>query len=252
MILLIPFVVAIVGSVAQSVVGFGVALFLAPVMFLLLDPAEAVVATLIAATILSVLMLVVEGRRLALDRAVNLGLLAPMAPGAAAGALILGVVEKGVLQIAVGVLAFAAVAIRSLARRRSAAPSRPFAYGHEVLPVGFVAGVLNASISTGGPPMAIWLQTMDTSADQVRHTLATAFLALNALAIASVIAFDGIDLSGRFVAVLAAAVAGVPIGYLLGVRLLAGIDRASFARLVFGMIALLAAVSVAGGVIDLA
>ena len=102
--ILLTLLASLLGSTAQTTIGFGIALFLSPVMFLLLEPVEAVLATLTAATAVSVLMLLGERDRLALDRGVSAGLLLPMVPGVLLGTGLLAIVDKAYLQIAVGLV----------------------------------------------------------------------------------------------------------------------------------------------------
>jgi uncharacterized membrane protein YfcA len=244
---LLLFAVATVGSAAQTTVGFGIALFISPAMFLFLDPAAAVVCTLIAASLVSVLMLAGERERLALERGVTVGLLIPMVPGVLVGAWLLDVVGGASLQVALGLVVLASAAWQARARRRGHHPTRPFAFDGALLPTGFVSGILNGSISTGGPPLAIWMQSVRSTPDQIRHTLAIVFLAMNAIAIASVAVVSSPVIDGEARAALAAALAGVPVGYVAGRSVLDRIDRDRFATIFAAAVAVVGAASLASG-----
>ena len=121
--ILLTLVVSLAGSAAQATVGFGIALLLSPVMFMLLDAEEAVLCTVTASTGLSVLVLFRERHRLALDRGVLVGMLVPVVPGVVLGTLLLGVIEKAYLQILVGLVVLAAVALQEGSRRGT--PAKP-------------------------------------------------------------------------------------------------------------------------------
>jgi uncharacterized membrane protein YfcA len=244
---LLVFIVAAVGSAAQTTVGFGIALFISPVMFLFLEPAAAVVCTLIAASLVSVLMLAGEREKLALERGVTYGLLIPMVPGVLVGSLLLDLVGGASLQIVLGLVVLASAAWQARARRRGHHPTRPFSYEPVLLPTGFTSGVLNGSISTGGPPLAIWMQSVRSTPDQIRHTLAIVFLAMNAIAIASVVIVSSPAIDGEARGALAAALAGVPVGYLAGRSVLDRIDRDRFATIFAAAVAVVGVASLATG-----
>lgn len=251
MLILAAFIAALLGSIAQTVVGFGVALLIGPTMFLLLDePAEAVVSTLIASSLLSVLMLVRERDRVDLDRGVLTGLVAGILPGVVIGGLMVSSVDKAPLQVLVGIVAIAAVVTQQSGRDETV-ERPPLRYGPLTVPVGMTAGTLNAAVSTGGPPLAIWLRSTAAGIDQMRHTLAVCFLVMNATAIISVLIFAGVSPDEEFSLDLLGATAGIPVGYVIGRRLLDRIDAAAFGRLVVAMITVVALVSLGSGIVGL-
>lgn len=231
------------GSAAQTTVGFGAALFLSPVMFLLLGPEAAVVCTLASVTGLSVIVLFAERRQLALEPRVTIGLLAPAIPGVFLGALLLGVVDEAYLQIAVGLVVLAFVASRpEITGRRGVAPLQRLVYRRSAIPAGLAAGALNGAISTGGPPLAIWLRSRGASRTQLRHTLAVVFIFINLTSIAVIAVVDAPVIGSRWLVAFAGGLAGVPCGYWLGSRVLGLIDERIFAR---GVAIALSAVAIA-------
>lgn len=251
MIVVLPLLAALAGSVAQSAAGFGVALFIGPAMLLLLGPEEAVSATLIVASLVSVLMLTSERSRLVVDPSVAGALALATLPGVAAGAYIISIVEKGYLQIAVGVVVLTLVAVQTRQRRGGAEPDRPFRYGPGAVGAGGAAGLLNASISAGGPPMVLWLRSMRTSPDQLRHNLAVVFLVMNSATISALAIGPGIEVSGRWGLAIGSGLVGIPIGYALGVRVLRRLDPTLFSRLVFTVLCALATTSMVSGIVRL-
>ena len=246
--ILLTLLASLLGSTAQTTIGFGIALFLSPVMFLLLEPVEAVLATLTAATSVSVLMLLGERDRLALDRGVSAGLLLPMIPGVLLGTGLLAIVDKAYLQIAVGLVVLCFVAFQGLSRRAGGVPVREFRFGPLAVPSGFAAGLLNGSVSTGGPPLAIWLRSVGSNTNQMRHTLAVVFLAMNLLTIAAIVILDSPEINGEWGRAVAGALVGVPLGYALGGRILGRIDERTFASIVAIGLVVVAMISAISGI----
>ena len=217
-------------------------------MFLLLDSEEAVLCTVTAATVLSVLLLIRERDRLDLDRRVSLGLMIPVVPGVLVGGAALGLIEKAYLQVAVGLVVLGAVIWQETGGRRERSPEREFAFRRSAIPAGFVGGSLNGAVSTGGPPIALWLRSANAGPNQMRHTLAVVFIAMNLLTIAVIVALDSPVVDAEWGRALGGALVGVPLGYAIGGRVLARIGRLTFERLVAAAIA---AVGLASAIVGL-
>jgi len=143
------------------------------------------------------------------------------------------------------------VAVQERARRRPEGRERRFGFRPSAIPSGFAAGALNGAVSTGGPPVAIWLRSVGASPNQMRHTLAVVFVAMNLLTIAVVVVLDSPQISGEWGRALAGAIIGVPIGYAVGGRVLDRIDRQTFERFVAIAITAIALVSAATGISNL-
>lgn len=186
-------IAAFTGAALQSAVGFGFALVAGPALFGFLEPNEALTTLIILGTAVNLLVLYGERRprRVSTERVVPA--LAWSVPGLIAGALILAALSKPALQIAVGVAVLIAVVVQVRVR------SRPVGDGH-VSPkdpawvppaVGLTTGVLGTTTGTSGPPLVLWFQRLELSPAEFRDSLAVAFLALNVLAIAALLAFGG-------------------------------------------------------------
>jgi uncharacterized membrane protein YfcA len=169
---------AVAGSAAQVATGLGLGLVVAPPVLAALPPAQAVLAVLVAGTLLNVLQLRGRVRAGAIRSGAVATILVAALPGLVAGAWISRHVAKPTLQIAVGVVVVLAVAVRLWHPRARLAggPARAAR-----IAAGLAAGTLTTSLTTNGPPMALALDAEGASADEFRDTLAILFLTLNLL-----------------------------------------------------------------------
>jgi uncharacterized membrane protein YfcA len=199
---------AYVGGAAQSATGFGVVLPLAPLLFALEDPPDAVLTIAIAALAHNVLVLATRHRRLELRRRDAALLVAAALPGLVLGALIVASLPKPTMQVVVGATLLAAVGIRAhqphRAQRINNAPAGAA--------VGLLSGTMTTTVAVNGPPLVIWLRARGATIVELRDTLAAVFLALNLTAIPSVAAQGGTTR----VDTLAALGCGLVLGHLSG------------------------------------
>jgi uncharacterized protein len=230
------------GASIQSATGFGFALLLSPALFAVVDPEQAVSALLVLGLVLNALMLFGEGP----PGPVRWGALGPMlgaaVPGLAAGALLLSVLSKAVLQVAVGVLVVVAAAVQ---RRRPApepAPSRPAT----AVATGLATGTLTTATSVSGPPLVLWLDAQGAGPAELRASLAASFLALN-LAGALVLLAAGSLRSPADLDVLAALLALTAAGHLTGAWVFRRIDERRFRGIVLALVACAGLASVVAG-----
>jgi len=175
----------------QSASGFGFALIAGPAFFAVLGAEEAVAAVLVLGAAVNVLMLAGERRPKEIRRSDLMLPLAIAVPGLALGALVLQALDKGSLQVAVGISVLAAVAL--MARPRPVPRHRP---DGERAPlrdsaVGLTVGVLTTSTSVNGPPLVLWLLAKGAKPTEVRDTLAFAFVSLNLAGLAVVAVAEG-------------------------------------------------------------
>jgi uncharacterized membrane protein YfcA len=229
---------AVIGATAQSATGFGVALPLAPVLFAIADPVDAVLMVLVAALGHNLLVLVTRHRHLDAPRRDVAILVAGALPGLVVGALLVTRLSKPALQFAVG----AAIAV-ALALRIHAPAGEPKRQGWETgTPVGFVAGVLTTTVGINGPPMVLWLRAGGADFARLRDTLAVVFLVLNALAIPGVVSQGGSAPAGALAALAGGLVAGHVVGMQAGARVPSGrLESALTALLVAAACASMAA-----------
>lgn len=232
------FAVALCGSTAQSAVGFGLVLPIAPVLLVLLDPPDALLTLSLAG--LAHNLLVLLGRRGTLEiRRPDAGLILLAAtPALGLGAIVVRALPKTPLQIAVGVAVLVAVAARRRRPKGDAAAGRASGAA-----VGALSGFLTTTVGVNGPPLVLWLQARGATLVELRHTLALVFLGLNLLALPTLAA------GGAHVdhAALGALLAGIGAGHVTGRTAarrapLGALERATEVLLVVtGMAALTAA-----------
>ena len=227
--MLLVAVATFAAAALQSASGFGFALIAAPAFFAVLGPEEAVATVLALGAAVNVLMLVGERRPKEIRKADLMLPLAMAAPGIGLGLLALQALDKGVLQVAVGVSVLATVAV--MARPRPLPERRPD--GERALAldsaVGLTSGVLTTSTGVNGPPLLLWLVAKGATPAEVRDTLALAFVSLNLAGLAVVAVAEGgldiLDSDVLFLLPLAAA------GWLAGRLVFARLDPRRFRTL---------------------
>lgn len=173
----------LVGAVIQSAVGFGFALVCAPLLFAVLGPQQAVGLENGLALLVNAIALRGEGRApRPLNRTVAV-VLACSVPGMLGGAVLLEHVDGRILQVALTVMVFVALALRlHPARHDGPAP------GWAPPATGVLTGVLTTTISTAGPPLVLLLTGRGHAPLRVRDTLAVIFMAQSVLGIAALVA----------------------------------------------------------------
>jgi uncharacterized membrane protein YfcA len=226
---------AFAGAAVQSASGLGFALVLSPALFAVMDPEEAVTAVLLLGAALCVLVLV-ESHRVATHGLARL--LAPAAPGLVAGVLLLTALSKESLQVGVGV---AVVAAAGWQLRHRALIRIPAAVA------GFLSGVLTTSISVNGPPLALWLESQRVPPAPFRATLAAAFLVLDLVGVALIVAREGTDAVD--VGALGPLLACVLVGYALGAVGFRRLDAERFSKVVMVVVICTGLASVVAGLV---
>jgi uncharacterized membrane protein YfcA len=216
---------ALFGAVVQSATGLGLGLVIAPIVFAVLPPPQAVLLVICLTTTLNVAMLLARrGPRAVRWRALAV-VLAWSVPGIVAGVAIVRAAPRPALQVAVGVAVIGALALRAwhphvvLAGRR-----RAVARGV----VGLVAGVLTTTLSTTGPPLALWLDAEGASPAELRDSLAFAFLVLNTIGVVTL--SRQVTLGHDALVAGAIALPAVGAGFLVGRALAARLDVGTAAR----------------------
>lgn len=151
------------GALIQGVIGFGIALVSAPLLYLVepdLIPGPLVLTTLI----LPLMILAREWR--SVQRTEAAWALGGQIPGIGTGIVILGAISESVLSLVFGSMVLVAVALSCL--RRVGPPSPPVALG-----AGYVAGLMATTTAIGGPPLALAFQHV--SGPRLRGTLSAVF-----------------------------------------------------------------------------
>jgi len=226
--------IASLGMLVQSTVGFAASLLAVPLFTLLMSPREAVPAY--AFLLLAVnSVLVWEGRRHIAGRPVRRLLIGGL-PGVPIGALALKYLPAHWIGAAISVVTLL-FALLFLARVRVRFPDHP---ATEPL-VGLLSGMLGGGISESGPPVVVYGLARGWGKDVFRSSLLAYFLCLSATAAATYLAYGMV--TGSMLLLSLAALLPASLGARLGVRLKQRIDEQAFRLTVLVVIL---AVSVGG------
>jgi uncharacterized membrane protein YfcA len=231
-----------VGAFVQGATGLGYGLVVAPGLFAVLDARQALYATLCSALVLNGLMLV--GRRPVVRWQATGVALAWAVPGFVAGAAVVGRISRPHLQVAVGIAVVAAVLARAWHPGVIAdGPRRSVAR----MVAGLTAGLLTTTISSNGPPLALWLDAEGVRGREMRDTLQVLFAGFNLAGVAA-LAFHELPRPST-VAVWALLLPGLVVGLIAGRRLEPRLAPATARRLALAVICATGAGSVLAGLL---
>ncbi|RTL70176.1 MAG: sulfite exporter TauE/SafE family protein [Pseudonocardiaceae bacterium] len=228
--LLVGVVTMLLASVVGGMAGFAMSLLSAPSLLLAGFGFAEVVAINLTATLVSRVAVlwtfrdVVDRRRVAL-------LVAGSAPGAVAGALTVGHLDKHVLTVATGIVVTVLGVLLLVAGRRTGPEPR----APEFVGTGVVGGFLSTSISLNGPPVAILLHRARLEPVQFVADFAGYFVVTNTLSLLILGVHGAIPTSILWPALPALVVAAL-IGNRLGTRLTTRIPQATFRTVVSALI----------------
>ncbi len=175
--LLIGLAALLLGSFVFSAVGFGMALAMAPILLLILEPRQVVVLANSMIALATLLILAQTWRHYRWDQSwlfVVAGL-----PPVALGVFLLNVAAPTVLRTAIVALILLIAVVNLLNVRIPRARTKLAAVGF-----GFTTTLLTTSLSIGGPLAGIYAIEQDWSREQMRATLAVYFLLAGALGLA--------------------------------------------------------------------
>jgi hypothetical protein len=239
---------ALAGACLQATTGMGFALVLTPVMFALLSPVGAITAVTLLGLALNILVLFGEGRRPLIAWREVAPILIAVAPGTVCGVLVLRALPKPALQVVVGTLVMAAVAVRVLATTATTAAAAAAAPGNRSsmrLAVGFATGALTTSAGVSGPPLALWLSRCRLGPGQLRDSLSAMFLAIGLIALLALAPVLGN--AHLHPTVLLLALGAVLVGHAVGSRAFTRLNPARFEPLLLLVVAAAGVASLVGG-----
>jgi uncharacterized protein len=231
--------------VLQSATGFGFALLAGPSLYAVMDPEKAVALLLILGLCVNVLVLGTERRSLEVDRAGLKPAMLAAIPGLPIGALLVRALPADALRIAIGVIVCSLAAHRLW--RRAPAVALPMPGRAAAAVAGFSAGVLTTSTTTNGPPLALWLGGRGLRPAVVRDTVSAAFLLLDFVGIAVVLAVLGPSRALAEAIWLPALVPVVVLGHLAGSWLFRRLPAHRYDQLLLLAVAEAGAVSIVTG-----
>ena len=224
----------LLATITQQLSGFGFALLAVPLMSLMVGPKDAVAIAFVAGAVSSGLMAYRLKDRV--QRPVLKRILIGAAVGLPIGVVGLRQLPDDPLRIALAVVVLAMVVVLGTGYHfRSEQPRTEVA-------AGFVSGVLNGSLGTGGPPIVVVLQAGAIEQHEFRATTTAFFAVCDIVAIPLIVASGVADAATWWAS--AATVPAVLVGNAVGERLAFRVPHDQFRRLVLGLLVVAALSSV--------
>jgi uncharacterized membrane protein YfcA len=227
--------VVLLASAVQSLLGFGFALVVVPLVMGVLGVRDSVVLVTFGSIVNTTLVAHQERGSIPVRRVT--GLLAGCLAGLPVGLAALLWASEESLRLGVGVTTVVtALVLAAGVRPMSASVARD-------LGVGFLAGVLNTSTSMNGPPVVLYLQALRTPPAEFRGALAAFFTITSAVTVA---AFTAAGVPSRRAVLLAlAALPALAAGHALGRAAFRRVDARRFRRFVLALLVVTGAVAAA-------
>lgn len=219
--------ITLVASFLQSLTGFGLSIVATPLLVNVYDPKEAVIVIQLLNFAINTAFCFVL-RKSADWKFVLLLFLGALA-GQPVGMLIFLAVPSSILKLFISLLILFFLLIVQL-RRKPIQETRT-----RSLTVGFLSGLLNASLSLAGPPLILYLASTSRGKASVRASSIVYFTVINWTTVFGYLV-SGQDLTSAVthtVSLLPAAAAGLVLGYLLFPYL----SQKMFQKIIFVMMA---------------
>ncbi|MBN1389038.1 MAG: sulfite exporter TauE/SafE family protein [Candidatus Thermoplasmatota archaeon] len=232
--------VATLACFVQGLVGFGSGLIMVPILVLMIDPRVVVPATLMNGLVMNG-VLAIEARRSIQSRRIAPILLGAVI-GLPLGTFLLLILPGDILKVAIGsvIVIFGSILLSGISIRMK----KEKVIG---VPVGFISGVLNGSISMSGPPVILFFSDLGVKKANFRANLVTYFFLLNIL---TLIAFAVAGLIHEEVLVLfAVTLPASLVGIYVGTRVSKVVKEALFRKLALVLVIAAGLLSLAMGMI---
>ncbi|HUC20745.1 MAG TPA: sulfite exporter TauE/SafE family protein, partial [Candidatus Polarisedimenticolaceae bacterium] len=236
------------GVIAQTIVGFGIAAFLIPTLFILFNPPIAISIVLLTSSVLCLIILINERHTSGLIWPVVLRLFVAAVPGLILGAYVVTHSNKGILLIAIGVLIIMTAVLQEYAFPQ---PTKPLAVSKGIIMSGFTAGILNSASATAPAPLVLWMRSHISTPNQIRHNLAAIFLLMNAASVPAIYFFRHSPLSLKGLGVAGLLIPVIIAGYFIGKLLVDRINTDQYKKLVLAAVMLSGVVSIGLGIQNL-
>jgi uncharacterized membrane protein YfcA len=214
-------------ATVQLTAGFGFALAAVPLLAVVLGPHDAVVVSLVLATVTNGYQ-AYEGRA-ACDRGTVVRLLAGAAVGVPIGLALFLVADARWLQVAIGLAVLGAVVLIAGGLDLRHATARLD------VGTGVLTGALTTSVGVNGPPMVFVMQARHFTPDRFRATITTVFTVLDVVAVALFLIAGHID--GTVMLAVVAALPGLLVGAAAGASIRHHLDADRFRTLVLVLLA---------------
>ncbi len=216
--------VVLVASILQRVSGFGFALVATSLLALAMPVSDAVVIL----SFVSIPSTTLTWRQLGdhADSAQLRRLIAWTLPGLPLGLIVHATVPDRPMRLILALVILLAVALLVTGW---SVPVRHVAVADAA--AGFVAGVLNTSTGTNGPPLVFDLASQGVGPDRMRATLSGVF-AFSGVATVALFAVEG-SLDAKALVIGATAMPFAVVGQLIGTRVSARVSEPMFRRMTF-------------------
>lgn len=238
----------LLGVVTQRIVGFGIALFVAPILLIYFSGPVAVTVTIFVGT-LALLALLYSSRndlQIIWPLIIRLSLFA--IPGLILGAYVVTRVDKAFIQIAVGLLIILSATIQQYFLPR---PRRELGVSRGAGLTGLLSGFFNTAVAMGPLPLVIYLRFHKSTPEQVRQTIAMAFVFVNVVSVIAVHLFKPSSFTPQGVRVALFMVPIVILGSMLGKALIPKINPRQYQRILLYVVVASGLVSMVYGISDL-
>jgi uncharacterized protein len=236
---------ALIGVITQTVVGFGIAFFLPPVLLAYFSPPVTITIMLGVGTAASMLVLYRERRTNELVWPVILRLFAASVPGLLIGAYIITRIDKAWLQIIIGILIIIGVLIQEYAFPK---PTKPLGVSRGMALSGFIGGVMNATAALAAPPLIVWMRTHVTTPNQIRHNLAALFILINGASIIAIHVIKPQSLDSKGLMIFALLLPVIVVGNQIGKVVASRVNLKYYHKIIFVAIVAAGIASIAFGI----
>ena len=196
--------IVLVGSLLQGLIGYGVGMFCAPLLFLI-SPSLVPAPLIMISTIITIFMVLRDREHLQFNQ-VSWAMVGGLSGTIVAG-LILTITSKDQFELAFGVLILIAVFISVLG-------FSPKVNKVSNAIAGFASGLMGTITAVGGPPMALLYQHGDIR--NIKANLTAFFLFLNIVAITT-LAFIG-EISLNTLTTVLLTLPGIAIGLYISIK----------------------------------
>ncbi len=237
--LILAAIIIFISSVIQGITSFGFSLVALPLLGMLL-PLKIVVPMLVLySLILNIIILSHIRTHVRLKQIVILVIFGII--GTPFGAHLLKVTNENTLKVVIGILVTTSALINLYGYKVKVKNER-LSY----IPVGFVSGIMNGSVSLGGPPLVLFLRNQEVEKQTFRANLTSYFLILNVFTIPTY--FLGGLITSEVISYSAYVLPGLVLGAFVGVKLGNKFDEELFRRLTLGLIIVTGILSIITGI----
>ncbi len=220
---------ALVGLITQRILGFGAGFFLVPVLLANFSPPVTITVTLGVGSVASIILLYQDRSKLELSWSIIWWLLITAVPGLLLGVYVVTHINKAWLQIIAGFLIVVTVLIQQYAFPN---PTKKLRADAKLTITGFMSGFLNAAAALAQMPILLWMRAHITTPNQVRHTLAVIFIAMNTFSMVVINLLKPHSLSSKALWICAMLLPIIIVGNVIGARAVNRINIKLYNKLV--------------------